>query len=200
MHAEVKEVLEKKLKNLKEYVALATIEAKSYQETNLEIIRHLTENEDIPGVYVTLNKPFETIKGVMKKAKIDTRMVIFIDGVTKLAGGEIQKKENCLFIGSPEKLSDISIAMDQAVLALPDEKFVFFDSLSILLLYNHPKTVAKFIHFLASKMRVWRVRGIIVSLRKKEDDSLIKELLQFCDVELDFEKGAGKKRTGKNKK
>jgi len=182
----IKEELEEKLKNLKEYVALATIETKNYQKTNLEIIRHLTEDKNIPGVYVTLNRPFETMNKTLKDAGIDTRMIIFIDAVTKISGGDIQKKGNCLFIGSPEKLTDISIAMDQAVRALPKETFVFFDSLSILLLYNHVNTVAKFIHFLSGKMRVWHVRGIIVSLRKKEDDELIKELLQFCDVKLDF--------------
>lgn len=182
----IKEELEEKLKNLKEYVALATIETKNYQKTNLEIIRHLTEDKNIPGVYVTLNRSFETMNQTLKDAGIDTRMIIFIDAVTKISGGDIQKKDNCLFIGSPEKLTDISIAMDQAVRALPKETFVFFDSLSILLLYNHVNTVAKFIHFLSGKMRVWHVKGIIVSLRKKEDDELIKELSQFCDIKLDF--------------
>jgi len=182
----IKEELAEKLKGLKEYVALATIETKNYQKTNLEIIRHLTEDKNIPGVYVTLNRPFETMNKAFKDAGIDTRMIIFIDAVTKISGGDIQKKDNCLFIGSPEKLTDISIAMDQAVRALPKETFVFFDSLSILLLYNHVNTVAKFIHFLSGKMRVWHVRGIIVSLRKKEDDELIKELSQFCDIKLDF--------------
>lgn len=186
MPVKIKEELRSKLKDLKEYVALATVEAKDYQKTNMEIIKHLTEEQNIPGVYVTLNRPYETMENTLKKVGIDTRMIIFIDAITKIAGGNILKKRNCLFIGSPERLSDISIAMDQAVRALPHEKFVFFDSLSILLLYNHPNTVAKFIHFLSGKMRVWHVRGIIISLRKKEDEGLIKELLQFCDVKLTF--------------
>jgi len=146
----------------------------------------LTEEENISGVYVTLNKPYETMISTFKENNIDTKMILFIDAITKIVGGNVKKKGNCLFIGSPEKLSDISIAMDQAVMSLPQEKFVFFDSLSILLLYNNPRIVAKFIHFLSGKMRVWHVRGIIISLRKKEDKELIKELLQFCDVELEF--------------
>lgn len=186
MPVKIEEVLETKLKNLKEYVALATVEAKDYQKTNLSIIRHLTEEQNAPGVYVTLNKPFETMFNILKKAGIDSRLIIFIDAVTKIAGGNVQKKGNCLFIGSPEKLSDISIAMDQAVRAFPKKKFVFFDSLSVLLLYNHAHTVARFIHFLSTKMRVWHVKGIIISLKKKEDEELIKELLQFCDVKLEF--------------
>lgn len=184
---EIKEKLKEKLKDLKQYVALATIDAKNYQKTNLEIVRHLIDNETIPGVYVTLNKPFETMESILEKEKIDPRMIIFIDAVTKTAGGNVEKTEKCLFIGAPDNLSDISIAMDQAVRALPSKnKFVFFDSLSTLLIYNDISTVARFIHFLAGKMRVWKVKGIIVSLRKEKDKELINELMQFCDVTFDF--------------
>lgn len=183
----IKEEFKEKLKNLKEYVAIATVDAKNYQKTNLEIVKHLTENKNTPGVYVTLNKPFQTMQKNFKKEKIDIRMVIFIDALTKTSGGKIEKTDRCLFIGAPDNLSDISIAMDQAVRALPSkEKFVFFDSLSTLLMYNNIATVARFIHFLAGKMRAWEVKGIIVSLRKEKDKELIDELTQFCDIILNF--------------
>ena len=172
---------------MKEYVVLATVKAKDYQRTNLELIKHLTGVENIPGVYVTLSKPFETVESMFKRKGIDTEMMIFIDVVSKTSGGKAKKTGKCLYIGGPEKLSDISIAMDQAVRALPSkDKFVFFDSLSVLLLYNAVETVAKFIHFLASKMRVWKVKGIIISLQKEKDKDLIEELSQFCDEILDF--------------
>ncbi len=186
MVANVSYKLKEELKDLKYYVAIATVNAKDYHKTNLDIIKHLI-SEKIPGVYVTLNRPFEDLLATFQKNNIDERMVIFIDAVTKTAGGELKKTDNCLFIGSPENLSDISVAMDQAVRAIPsNEKFVFFDSLSTLLLYNHAETVARFIHFLAGKMRVWKVRGIIVSLQKNKDNELINELTPFCDVTIDF--------------
>jgi len=183
----IKKEFSDKLSNLKHYVALATVDAKEYQKTNLEIIKHLTSHENIPGVYVTLNKPFDTMESLLKKEKVDTKMIIFIDAVTKTSGGNLKKTNKCLYIGAPDNLSDISIAMDQATRALPsDRRFVFFDSLSTLLVYNEISTVARFIHFLAGKMRVWKVKGIIVSLRKEKDKDLIDELIQFCDAELDF--------------
>ena len=152
----------------------------------LKIINFLVEDNNIPGVYVTLNKPFRTVQDKFKKAGIDTRLLIFIDAVTKTKAG-VEKTNECLFIGSPQNLSDISIAMDQAVRALPSRKrFVFFDSLSTLLIYNSPKVVAKFIHFLSGRMRIWKVRGIIISLQKKKDKDLIEELMQFCDTSLEL--------------
>jgi KaiC/GvpD/RAD55 family RecA-like ATPase len=182
------------LKNKKEYIALVLVDAKSYQSKSINLIKQFTEKENVPGVYVTLNKPFDTMQRILEEDGIDTRKIIFIDGVTKIAGGRMGKTHNCLFIGSPEKLSDIGMALDQAVRSIPsNEKFVFFDSLSTLLLYNKSGTVGRFSHFLTGKMRVWKVKGILISLEKESDEILINELTQFCDTVIDFSK-AGKKR------
>ncbi len=175
------------LKNMKNSVILATVQAKNYQKTNINIIKYLTKDMGIPGVYVTLNKPYTAIKNILKETKVDTRLILFIDAITKTVGGKTKKTKECLFIGTPENLSDISLAMDQAVTSLPGhEKFLFFDSLNTLLLYNEVRTVARFIHFLAGKMRTWKVKGIIVSLQKKGNEDLINELTQFCDIQLEL--------------
>ena len=124
---------------------------------------------------------------VVSKEKIDLNKVIFIDAVTTTVGGKVEKTDDCLFIGSPKNLSDISIAMDQAIMAIPKkDKFLFFDSLSTLLLYNDVSVVAKFVHFLSGKMRIWEVKGIIISLRRAKDKELIQELKEFCDVVLNL--------------
>jgi len=178
---------DKEVKDLKEFIALATVSAEEYQKTNIQLVKHLTQKKNIPGVYVTLNKPFEVMKSTLEKGGVDTRMIIFIDAVTETSEKNVSKTKNCLFIGNPENLSDISMAMDQAVRALPgNDKFLFFDSLSTLLVYNNVGTVARFIHFLAGKMRAWKVKGIIISLERESDKELIEELSQFCDVVIDF--------------
>ena len=183
----VGEIIEKGLGGAEEYIALATVDAEHYQQTNIEIIHYLTAIDGTPGVYVTLNKPFATMEVILKRANINIEMIIFIDAVTRTTGGSIEKTQKCLFIGSPENLSDISLAMDQAVRAIPGEKkFLFFDSLNTLLIYNKSGTVAKFIHFLSGKMRLWRVKGIIISLERESDKELLSELSQFCDIRLDL--------------
>ncbi len=165
-----------------EYIALVLVDAKSYQQKTIDIIKRLTEEENTPGVYVTLNKPFQTTQRILGDAGVDTRKIIFIDGITQTAGGKISKTHNCLYIGSPEKLNDIGMAIDQAVRSIPSKnKFVFFDSLSTLLLYNRSGTVGRFSHFLTGKMRIWKVKGVIISLEKESDQVLINELTQFCD-------------------
>ncbi len=175
------------IKELKEFVALATVNPRDYQKINIGIIKKLVNEDKTPGVYVTLNKPYKTLKSLFEREKIDSSLILFIDAVTNTKDKRLEKTKDCLYIGSPENLSDISVAMDEAVRAVPGEKkFVFFDSLSTLLIYNQPGTIAKFIHFLAGKMREWGVKGIIISLEKGANKELIDKLSQFCDVSFDF--------------
>lgn len=170
--------------NLKDYLILITTTAKDYTNTNIEIIDYFINDEKIPGVYVTLNKPNEIIKRTLTNKGVDPRLIIFIDGATQNKTNE--RTENCLFISSLEKLSDISVAIDQAVKALPQEKFLFFDSVNTLSIFNNPKTVARFVHFLAGKMRELKVKGIIISLNKDSDQELISELTQLSDSRIDI--------------
>ncbi len=182
----IKDKFKKEVKNLKDYIILITPSAGIYQKSNLEILKFLVKDQKTPGVYVTLNKPFDIMQRLLKQNKIDSRFIIFIDVITKIPGGG-KRIKNCLFIGSPEKLSDISVAMDQAIKALPTkEKFVFFDSINTLQVFNKLGTVGKFVYFLASKIREWKIKGIIISIKKDSDESLINELTQFCDSRIDL--------------
>ena len=181
---EVKETFKKEIKSLKDYILLVTVDAKNYQKTAIDVVKFLVNEQGIPGVYVTLNKPFEIIQRTLTNNDIDSRLVIFIDATTRTEGSK--KVENCLYIGSPEKLSDLSVAMDQAVKALTtSEKFLIFDSLNTLAIFNKPSTVARFIHFLTGKMREWKVKGIIITLENETEQALLDELTQFSDARVD---------------
>jgi len=182
----VKLKFKKEVKGLNDYLILVTVNSNNYQKSNLEILKLLVSEQKIPGVYVTLNKPFEVMQRLLNKNKIDARLILFIDAIAKVPEGK-KRIKNCLFVGSPEKLSDISVAMDQAIKSLPTkEKFVFFDSINTLQLFNKPGTVARFIYFLSSKIREWKVKGIIISLKKNTEESYINELTQLCDANINL--------------
>lgn len=180
---EVKETFKKEVKSLKDFILLITVDAKNYQKTVIDVIKFLVNEQNIPGVYVTLNKPYEIMQRTLANNNIDTRLIIFIDVASRT---EAKKVENCLYIGSPEKLSDMSVAMDQAIKALPDDKFLIFDSLNTLSIFNKQATVARFVHFLTGKMREWKVKGVIITLEKETEQFLLDELTQFSDARIDI--------------
>ena len=181
---EVKETFKKEIKSLKDYILLITVDAKNYQKTVIDVVRSLVNEQGIPGVYVTLNRPYDIMQRTLLSNGIDARLIIFIDAASRT---EAKKIENCLYIGSPEKLSDLSVAMDQAIKALPTaEKFLIFDSLNTLAIFNKPGTIARFIHFLTGKMREWKIKGVIITLEKETEQALLDEITQFSDFRIDL--------------
>lgn len=181
---EVKEIFKKEVKSLKDFILFITVDAKNYQKATIDVVSFLVNEKGIPGVYVTLNKPYEIVQRNLANNGIDTRLMIFIDATSR---AEERKVDNCLCIGSPEKLSDMSVAMEQAVKALPtDEKFLVFDSLNTLSIFNRSGTVARFLHFLTGKLREWEIKGIIITLKKETEQALADYLMQFSDANIDI--------------
>ena len=86
------------------------------------------------------------------------------------------------FINSPSHLTDLSIALHKYFTSSEDKnRFLHLDSLSTLNIHNEAGSVLKFVHYLTGKMRVFGLKGVILSLREETDKKLIAELSQFCD-------------------
>lgn len=70
--------------------------------------------------------------------------------------------ENCVFM-KPQALTDISIALTQAVEGIGEgkERFLFLDTLSTLMIYNNDKVVGKFAHSIVNKIRNWSIKSVM---------------------------------------
>ena len=163
---------------------LISVGAKNYNEAIVQLTKYLNTDKKLPGIYVTVNKPYSTIKRIFEDNGINTKTILFIDAITK---STIGKNEDCLFVGAPEDLTGISIAISEAVKSLPEKrKFLFFDSISTLSIHNTAGSVAKFTHFLTANMRQWGVVGVIILLKRETEQELIDKLYQFCDITIEL--------------
>ncbi|MDY6762080.1 MAG: ATPase domain-containing protein [Candidatus Nanohaloarchaea archaeon] len=163
-------------------IALVVVDSDDYVETNMDVLDYLVEEEGLPGVYVTINKPYATIVDVFADHDVSTDSVFFVDAITKETGGEEVEQDNVLYMDAPDDLTGLSIVISRAVEEMPDgNKFLFLDSLTTLTIYNTADTVSQFAHFLTGKMRTWNVSGVIMSLEEEVDEELIGKISQFCD-------------------
>jgi len=171
-------------------IVLILSDEKKYLETNLEILGILTGKLKGKGIYVTINRPFDSLIELLKEKKINSKNLFFIDAITLTISGQAKEVSNCLFINSPNSLTELGIALGEAFKAMKtkEERFIFFDSLSTLLVYNHSKSVTKFAHFLTGKMREWKIKGVLISLQKNVDEKLIAQVSQFCDRVIEVKK------------
>jgi len=190
--------LDKFLKNMPlNKVVLFLVEPKKYMDTNLEIIKIVIKENKFSGIYVTVNRPFITLVNIMKKKGIDTNRIFFIDCITKMIPSprgisltsrrKFEKKENCIFIPSPSRLTEIGLALSEALSGMrhPRNKFLYLDSLSTLSIYNDLSTIAKFVHFLTTRVRLFGVVGLIMCVEKKMDDKLFNILSEVCDMTIE---------------
>ncbi|MFH1053256.1 MAG: hypothetical protein V1740_02450 [Candidatus Woesearchaeota archaeon] len=167
-------------------IILYIIKAEEYVKTNVQILSKLINQDKLYGIYVTVNRPYHNLVNILQKNNIKLDNLFIIDAITKSTGGEGEDVKNCIFLDSPTNLTDITISLRQAIEILKDKKkFIFFDTLSTLLIYNNSKSVIKFAHFLTGRMREWETQGIILSIEKEMDEQLINQLIQFCDEKVE---------------
>jgi KaiC/GvpD/RAD55 family RecA-like ATPase len=133
------------------------------------------------GIYVTVNKPYTTLREDFRRKGIDMERLFFIDAVTKMVGGASAPSKNFIAIESPQFLTEMSIAISQAMSALPKgDRFLILDSVSSMLIYNSAGTVARFMHFLSGKLREWGVRGVFMAV-DTDVETLLPYITQFVD-------------------
>jgi len=179
----IAERLKKELADLPEnFIVLLIVPAEKYAEANSELLKYMVTEKNLQGIYITINKPYKSILEQLKKDKIDPKKIFFIDAITQTAGGTPEKTDEVLYMASPQNLTDMGIALEQALQSIQaKEKFLFLDSLNTLLIYNSADTVASFTHFLTGKIRVMGLKGVFISLKKDTDHQLIEMLSQFGD-------------------
>lgn len=161
-------------------VVLALIDPTRYQEGVIELLKFFTSTTP-HGIYVTLNKPFTNLARTFERAGIPVDTLFFVDAVTNVPSVEEHSTHICL--GPGNDLSNICIAISKIVNRF-QEKFLFLDSLSTLLIYNDPKAVAKFAHLLSEKMRRWGTAGSLLTVEMNVERDVVLQLAPFCDKVL----------------
>src|SRR3990167_446120 len=123
-------------------ILLVLVDPTTKEQINNQIIGSLAGKK---CVYITVGKPYKSISANLEKNSINTSNFLFIDMVTKMVEPDIKKTDKCIYIDSPQNLTDLGILLSNATSSLkPKEGFVLFDSVTILMLHNDPKSINKF--------------------------------------------------------
>ena len=180
--------LRKEIENLPDkYVVLLILNVQQYYEGILEVLKILCNEEKSPGIYITVNRPYGTLKELLRDRGIDTAKLFFIDAISQTVTQPKLVNHHVIYLPNPQSLTDMSLAMNAAAESIPGKtRFLFMDSLSTLLIYNETQTVAKFAHFLTVKMRSLNIKGVFIALRQMLDEELIFEVAQYCDKVIDL--------------
>lgn len=144
---------------------------------NKTIINVLIKKLRLSGLYVTLNKSCMTLSQELKQEKIDLSRFLFIDATGEEKPG---RAGNCLFLQGGQSLTELSLAMTEASKS-KTVQFIFFDSLSTVLVYNSREITERFIHYIVGKAKSMNLFMIIISVEEERSNKLLPLLSQICE-------------------
>jgi len=164
------------------HLVLVLSEPLTLKKKNIEIIRDVTK-DGFHVIVITTNNPYSILMKDYSKEGIDPGKVFFIDAITKYAGGkEPEKTENCVFINGPADLTSMGIAVTEVLKKTSSDKVcVLLNTVNSMLIYITPENLIKFVHFIASKLRLFDISGVFLAVEKGIDPSTLIQLQSFID-------------------
>jgi KaiC/GvpD/RAD55 family RecA-like ATPase len=188
----VTELLKQKYKQLKKtgWITLLNAPIERYMDVNVEAIRVLIEDLGFQGIYITVNTPYSELVSEFSKRGLDTSKLKFIDAISQMYGQKAEDTNQCKFVQGPLSITSIVKTVREFIpkIKKPSSKvFVFIDSITTVLLYNHLPRTVRFSKFLTEDLRKTKVNGIMVSVAAgMTSERLIKEVKEFCDEVIDI--------------
>ena len=169
-------------------VVLVVATPENYIDINTELLRYFCNKKKMKGIYVTVNKNYETMSTFFKSNNIDVDRVFFIDSTIRPG---LLREKNCIYVGHPEDLTGISISISRVFSMISEESFLILDSITTMRSYNSPDKIAKFVHFLSAKLSGTKMKGIF--LVQAVDQEIINKVASFVEGVIHSEKSSEKR-------
>lgn len=183
--SEIKTRIEEGYKYLSEpFVVNLSIDQHIYNQADILIIDCMIRKLGLQGLFISLNKPCETIRKELKQNNLQADKIYFIDGASKETGNFLDS-DKCFCLEDPSSLIELSL-LTKTLCEEKKIKYIILDSLSTLLLYNDTKAVEKFVHSLVNKARKTNVSVVLLSPKEKSKEDILAEITQFCDKEIEL--------------
>jgi KaiC/GvpD/RAD55 family RecA-like ATPase len=145
-------------------------------EKTTEILKQFSK-DGLKGIYVSLSKPYDSLKGTFKENGIDPENVFFVDCISKSID-KIVKDKNVFYVSNAGDLDDIGISITD-ILENNKADYLIIDSLETLLIYNRINTVAMFTQSVVRKSSKFKLKTVIIT--SDSDKSLLDEIAMFFD-------------------
>ena len=172
-------VLDEKIRKAKSpWIVLLHASAEKFSEVN-EATLSLLAKHGYRSIYVSLNKPSDSIILDLRGKGFDVSKLFFVDCVPIKADA---RRGDTVFLKDAKNLADISLAVDSLSSRIESgKKFLIIDSVPALLLHHSPEAVAKYMQFLVSKMRAEGLSGAMLSVEKETHPELLEAVKKLCD-------------------
>ncbi len=179
---DISKILKREIDGLPDpYMLLLLTQPQTHFTTFLRLLDYAVNKEKMTGTCVSITRTVSTLKKIMIAKGINPENMTFVDCISKLSGSP-KDSPDCFYVSHPSNLTDLSIAITNAINRMePGKRFFIVDSWSSLLIYNDQKKVLGFSNFIINKLRANNINGLIVTMRVKTDEEFENSLSVFCE-------------------
>jgi hypothetical protein len=160
---------------------LITVDSDSIHDFLPKLIVALQEKRSI--IYLSLNRPFSTLKRIFEKNGCRTDRIYFLDCVTQMGHKMYNPQyERVIFAESPQDIGEggkIPEGIKKHLMNVSGKKFIIMDALRTLTIYSDEVTVVRFIENVLGFSKMLDAR--IIALTHDGDERLIQMLSDRFD-------------------
>lgn len=156
------------------------VSPEKYNQLVDDAIEFLSVKKKLSGIYVSINKPVPTLMKYFDEKKIDYSKIFFIDAISGSSSGKKEEKKGYIVISNPSALTELSVEISAAI-ETKKYDYLFFDTVSTLLIYNHPKRCLQFCHYVMKTLRANNVKGIMLFVESQMEKEVFVELSPVSD-------------------
>lgn len=162
-----------------------SLSSEKYATLTSELLRLLVNEMKLKVIYLTISQPYLSLKESLSRKAIKVENMFFIDAVSENAGLRGSKADDCKFLASSSSLTEIGIELQNAMSrnerTRDSPPVIVLDSVSTLLVHNSEQSVGKFIHYTAARIRLWKAKGVFLSVQDDASKEVVNTLQQYCD-------------------
>lgn len=162
-------------------VALVVTSVNDYFKAIKDCMTYLVNDQDMGGVYVALTRPS---KAMARRLEDDIRMddLYFVDCVTSMSEGPQTDTGSTIYLESPTMLEAIVVKIGLLLNRVKTlDKFLFFDSINALSIYNDEKILSEFLHLLINNLRPREIVSMLLSVKGQTPRDIENMLKMMCD-------------------
>ncbi|AJF60176.1 MAG: hypothetical protein J4224_01070 [Candidatus Diapherotrites archaeon] len=156
---------------------LVLVKPGDFFATRNALIKHLILDLKLKGIYSSSNKPSTVIKRELEMMGIDTSKHFFVDFISRENNLAIQAN-NVFYLRSPTAFTSAAILTVKLSKNFKFD-FLFDDSLTTSLIYNRPRRIQEFIHFVLGKIELLNARAVLIALDDQKTREMVMEISQF---------------------
>ncbi len=158
----------------------------SSEDFSKEVLNTVKEASKHSVCYVTLNKTFDALNESFSKKGVNMENLVFIDAISKSIQKKPNQSKNVYYVSSPGSLTELSLVISKFL--RHEFKYLIFDSISNLTVYNKKNVVIKFLLDLSNKVKKSKTQAILFAVKSKENEGMINQCSLFVDKVVKYEK------------